>query len=117
MNSYYIKSFVCQDIDIEIKDEISTHIPNFKALYEKFNPDKSLKTLSLIDINKLFNEWTCRCQKKGKIDYNSLVDKILYLSKTYNVNTGEEPKEEKLGMPRKRRKVNEEMKIKSDIQS
>ena len=58
---------------------------NFRSLYNKFNPDKSLKSLALCDINKIFNEWTCHQKKKTKTDYNSLVDRILYLSKTYNV--------------------------------
>jgi len=52
---------------------------------KKFNPEKSLKTLSLNDINKIFNEWTCKQNKRSKMDYNNLVDKILYLSKSYNV--------------------------------
>ena len=59
---------------------------------KKFNPEKSLKTLALSDINKIFNEWTYKTNKRAKVDYNNLVDKILYLSKSYNVTGHEDVK-------------------------
>lgn len=39
------------------------------------------------------------------MDYNNLVDKILYLSKSYNVSH-DQTKDQKLGAPRKKRKPN-----------
>ena len=88
MNAYYVKQFVCEQLQPEIDSEILQQIPGFKHLYnKKFNPEKSLKTLPLSDINKLFNEWTCRQGKRNRMDFNGLVDKILYLSKSYNVST------------------------------
>ena len=47
------------------------------------------------DVNKIFNDWTCRKKRKTKTDYNGLVDKILYLSKTYNVGGGDDFVKEK----------------------
>ena len=93
LNAYYVKQYVCESISIEIDDEILNHIPDFKAQENNFNPEKSLKALSLSDINRLFSDWNCRHVKKNNTDYNSLVDKILYLSKTYNVGGQEELKE------------------------
>ena len=107
MNAYYVKEFVCESIDLSIDDSITTHIPNFKDKYRKFSAEKSLKTLTLSDINKIFDEWTCRAHNRCKTDYNNLVDKILYLSKTYNVGGQEEGRnDDRLGLPKKRRKNN-----------
>lgn len=93
MNAYYVKTYVCEQVGPEIDTDIVKQIPNFKHLYgKKFNPEKSLKTLSLGDVNKMFNEWTCRQDKRTKMDYNNLVDKILYLSKSYNVTSHDENK-------------------------
>lgn len=94
MNAYYVKEFLNEKMEPEIDQELNKQIPAFKYLYsKKFNPEKSLKTLSLSDINKIFNEWTFRTNKRTKVDYNSLVDKILYLSKSYNVSNHEDIKE------------------------
>lgn len=64
----------------------------------------------LADINDIFEKWTSRAQKKAKTDYNNMVDKILELSKTYNVSGPEENPHDrhKLGIPKKRRKGNKE---------
>ena len=94
-------------MDPEIDHNLAKQVLNFKHLYtKKFNPEKSLKTLSLPDINKIFSEWTLNTNKRIKQDYNSLVDKILYLSKSYNVTAHDDAKEEKLSIPRKKRKTN-----------
>ena len=107
-----MKTFLNESIGLDIEDSIVSHVKNFSALYKSFNPEKCLKSLSFHDVNRIFEEWTCRQKKKQKIDYNSLVDNILYLSKTYNVTGNDELaiKEERL-IPRKRRKVEEDQKI------
>lgn len=106
MNAYYVKEFVGEKLQSSIQLDINSYVQNFKYQYnKKFNPEKSLKTLSLIDINKIFNEWSCKSNKINKIDYNNLVDKILYLSKSYNVNAHEEGKSQKMGQGRKKRKI------------
>ncbi len=51
-------------------------------------------------MNESFDNWMLP-QKKARPDYNQLVNKILELSKTYNVNANDEP------APAKKRKPNE----------
>ncbi len=40
-------------------------------------------------VNQIFQKWTAKATKKRRLDYNHLVDKILFLSKTYNINNEE----------------------------
>ena len=98
-----MKSFLNESIGLDIENNIVSHVKNFKVLYRNFNPEKCLKSLSFGDVNRIFEEWTCKQKKKHKIDYNSLVDNILYLSKTYNVGGNDEVTERL--QPRKKRKV------------
>jgi hypothetical protein len=44
----------------------------------------------LAEVNKIFENWTSRKQVIKKVDYNQMVDNILYLSKTYNVGATED---------------------------
>jgi hypothetical protein len=53
-----------------------------------------------MEINQTFSQWM-QPQRQRRIDYNQLANRILELSKTYNVAGNEEEQ------PRKRRKVNE----------
>lgn len=59
-------------------------IPNFHKLYKNWRPDSLLKDATLPDLNLTFNNWTLP-PKRPKPDYNHFVNKILELSKTYNV--------------------------------
>ncbi len=56
----------------------------------------------LLEISQTFSNWTLP-QRKTKPDYNQLVNKILELSKTYNVANNDDP------VPLKKRKPNEEL--------
>ncbi len=76
-------------------------IPQFTKIYKTWRPDSLLKDAALSDINLTFNGWTLP-PKRPKPDYNQYVNKILELSKTYNVAGNEEE-----GQPKKKRKVNE----------
>lgn len=46
-----------------------------------------------MEINKIYESWNPNQSNslvKNKLDYNKIVDKILFLSKTYNVSGGDE---------------------------
>ncbi len=53
-------------------------------MYHGWRPDSLLKDASLAELNLTFNAWTLP-PRKAKPDYNHLVNKVLELSKTYNV--------------------------------
>lgn len=76
-------------------------IPQFAKIYQNWRPDSLLKDVSLSELNCTFNSWTLP-PKKSKPDYNQYVNKILELSKTYNVAGNEDE-----GQPKKKRKHNE----------
>ena len=104
LNAYYAKNFLSPEMPPTLDNEILTLIPHFARVYRAWRPDSTLQQASLGELNATFGRWS-HPQRRGRIDYNQLANKILELSKTYNVGAGEEE-----GPPRKKRKVNEEVK-------
>ena len=76
-------------------------VPEFARTYQAWRPDSSLQHASLVQLNSTFAKWS-HPQHKGRVDYNQLANKILDLSKTYNMGAAEEE-----GPLRKKRKQNE----------
>lgn len=100
LNAYYVKSYLLNGSHPEIDSEVIALIPTFSKIYKAWRPDSVVNDATLSELNITFNSWT-QPHKRGKPDYNQLVNKILELSKTYNVGGNEEEP------PKKRRKVNE----------
>jgi hypothetical protein len=60
--------------------------PSFLVCYDRWTKHQSLKSLSLLTINEIFvgNSQT-RLDEQLELNYNSIVDSILDLSKPYNM--------------------------------
>lgn len=84
LNAYYVKSFLNKEQAPHIDADVLCMIPQFAKIYKNWRPDTLLKDVSLSELNYTFNSWTLP-PKKSKPDYNQYVNKILELSKTYNV--------------------------------
>jgi hypothetical protein len=101
LNAYYVKSYLNKDQAPHIDADVLCMIPQFAKIYKSWRPDNLLKDAGLSELNSTFNGWTLP-PKRLKPDYNQYVNKILELSKTYNVTGNEEE-----GQPKKKRKLNE----------
>lgn len=101
LNAYYVKSYLNKDQSPHIDADVLCMIPQFAKIYKSWRPDNLLKDAGLSELNSTFNGWTLP-PKRPKPDYNQYVNKILELSKTYNVTGNEEE-----GQPKKKRKHNE----------
>lgn len=100
LNAYYVKTYLNQGSLPELDSEILSLIPDFAKTYKSWRPDTDLRNDVLLEINQTFCNWTLP-QRKAKPDYNQLVNKILELSKTYNVNANDD------AVSHKKRKPNE----------
>lgn len=102
LNAYYVKSYLNQGMLPELDAEVLSLIPDFSKIYRGWRPDAQLKNDVLLEIGQTFSNWTLP-QRKAKPDYNQLVNKILELSKTYNVAANDD------APPVKKRKPNEDL--------
>lgn len=84
LNAYHVKSFLNKTTSPQIDSEVLELIPQFAKIYNSWRPESMLKDASLEELNEIFSRWSLP-GKKSKPDYNKLVNRILDLSKTYNV--------------------------------
>lgn len=99
LNAYYVKCFLNVQTDPALDQDLQALIPDFAKVYRTWRPDHTLTEATHAQLNLTFDSWTLPL-RSARPDYNQLVNKILELSKTYNVGGNDEDP------PKKRRKLN-----------
>ena len=92
LNGYYAKSFVNKaEGMVRIDKAIRKLMPSFSKINADWTKKKTLKRLTLQEINEIFIKHTFQGVENEVIEnYNVLVDQILEMSKPYNTNKVEE---------------------------
>lgn len=107
-NGYYVKSVANKTYEMEGVDEaVKRIIPSFNEAYDVWEDRKTLRKMSLMEINDIFKKNSFVGPKDELVEnYNVIVDQILEMSKPYtNKNPGEgEMKEEGVESEEKREK-------------
>lgn len=55
LNGYHVKSnFVISGAEVDIDPMVLEHVPAFRDVYKDWKPEKSVKNISIVDINRFF---------------------------------------------------------------
>lgn len=88
LNAYCVKCYVNGHEQLQLDADILEIVPNFAGVYQRWRPDYSIKDVPLKELNDSFKGWM-GTGKSVKTDYNHMVNRILDLSKSYNVGGNE----------------------------